>query len=155
MSEGLLAQGQTRRLALYGTRGLVTRCRDFTREALADWGWIPAENEESQAVVDDVLLLVSEVITNACLHTDGPTELVLHCTDQRLRVEVADSSTEHPRIRPPGSVAQPGGHGLLVVQRLAHRWGSAVREDGKTVWLEVASPVRGARGRRRRPVPHR
>ncbi|WP_455354919.1 ATP-binding protein [Streptomyces sp. SYSU K217416] len=153
MGEGLLAQGQTRRLALYGTRGLVTRCRDFTRAALADWGWTPAGNEEHQAVVDDVLLLVSEVITNACLHTAGPTELVLNCTDERLRIEVADTSPEHPRPRPPGSAAQPGGHGLLVVERLARRWGSAAREDGKTVWLEVTSPVRAARGRRRQAVP--
>ncbi|MEV6651878.1 ATP-binding protein [Streptomyces sp. NPDC051219] len=153
MSGSLLAQGQTRRLALYGTKGLVTRCRDFTREALADWGWTPARNEEHQAVVDDVLLLVSELITNACLHTDGPTEFVLHCTDERLRVEVADASPEHPRPRPPGSAAMPGGHGLVVVQRLALRWGSAARKDGKTVWLEVASPVRGAG--QRQPVPRR
>ncbi|MCP3820671.1 ATP-binding protein [Streptomyces sp. A3M-1-3] len=154
MSESLLAQGQTRRLALYGTKGLVTRCRDFTREALADWGWTPAEDEEHRAVVDDVLLLVSEVVTNACLHADGPTELVLNCTDERLRIEVADTSSEHPRLRPPRSAALPGGHGLVVVQRLARRWGSAAREDGKTVWLEVASPVRGgAQARRRQPVP--
>jgi len=148
---GLPAGGQTRRLALSGGKGLIGRCRDFTRAALTDWQWIPADpadastdaGQEQLLVVEDVLLLVSELVTNACLHAGGPEELTLHCTDERLRVEVADPSPTAPsprRSRP----ALPGGHGLHVVERLSRNWGSASRGSGKTVWLEVASPLRAA-----------
>ncbi|MFD9406043.1 ATP-binding protein [Streptomyces sp. NPDC059989] len=91
-----------------------------------------------------MLLLVSEVVTNACLHAGGPRELVLRHTPERLRVEVSDYSPEPPRRRLPGDRALPGGHGLIVLERLARSWGSTPSGDGrpgKTVWLEV--PARG------------
>ncbi|WP_327321642.1 ATP-binding protein [Streptomyces sp. NBC_01210] len=154
MGVSLRGQGQTRRLALFGTKGVVSRCRDFTREALEDWGWIPAgaaaevEPEVGEAeLVEDVLLLVSEVVTNACLHAGGPTELVLIHDGERLRIEVADASPESPRRRPPQDASQPGGHGLIVLERLARSWGWAPRGDGKVVWLEVGSPSGAERAR--------
>lgn len=131
---------QTRRLVLGGaTTGVVGRCRDFTRTALADWQW-PGETES----VEDVLLLVSEVVTNACLHAGGPRELVLRHTLEGLRVEVSDDSPEPPTRRLPGNRALPGGHGLIVLDRLARSWGWVPSENGrpgKTVWLEL--PARG------------
>ena len=133
--------GQTRRLALSGTRGVVGRCRDFTRTALHDWNWLPARSDEQEAVAEDVLLLVSELVTNACLHADGPTELALHCTDALLRVEVSDHSTVTPVPRTPHEATRPGGHGLHIVTRLALNWGTVTRSTDKTVWLEVRSPL--------------
>ncbi|MEU8518773.1 ATP-binding protein [Streptomyces sp. NBC_01216] len=136
---------QVRRIGLSGTEGVVTRCRDFTAAALADWGWIPAESEEDGERVDDVLLLVSEVVTNACLHAGGPEELVLRHTAGRLRVEVADANPELPRAYAPRSPSLPGGHGLMVLDRLAGDWGSEPRggdATGKVVWLEVSRPSR-------------
>jgi hypothetical protein len=120
---GLPAGGQARRLALSGGKGVIGRCRDFTRVALTDWQWIPADGsadaaEEQLLVVEDVLLLVSELVTNACLHAGGPEELVLHCTDERLRVEVTDPSPTTPTPRR-ASPSLPGGHGLHVVERLS------------------------------------
>ncbi|MEV7417401.1 ATP-binding protein [Streptomyces sp. NPDC089919] len=152
---------QTRRLLLRGTSGVVGRCRGFTREALDDWRWLPAGepgagpagspdgdgadplDEERLAVAEDVLLLVSEVVTNACMHAGGPTELVLHHTAERLRIEVSDGSPEPPRPRPGRGPAQPGGHGLVVLGRLARAWGWRPTEAGKTVWLEVIPPPAG------------
>ncbi|MGW5780534.1 ATP-binding protein [Streptomyces sp. NPDC003863] len=140
---------QVRRLVLHGTRGVVSRCRDFTAKALADWGWIPADSEEAGERVEDVLLLVSEVVTNACLHAGGPEEFVLRNGQGRLRVEVSDASPEHPRVRVPRSPALPGGHGLMVLDLLAAEWGSRDKEPGavgKVVWLEVARPPRRSTG---------
>ncbi|MFI8288034.1 ATP-binding protein [Streptomyces sp. ms191] len=144
---------QVRRLVLSGTKGVVGRCRDFTTEALADWGWIPAESEEAEQRVDDVLLLVSEVVTNACLHAGGPEELVLRHADGYLRFEVSDANPEHPHAYPARSPSLPGGHGLMVLDRLAGDWGSEVRGGGaagKVVWVEVRRPSRPPwhRGRR-------
>ncbi|MFC9596035.1 ATP-binding protein [Streptomyces sp. NPDC056944] len=140
---------QVRRLVLHGSRGVVSRCRDFTARALADWGWIPADGEEAEERVEDVLLLVSEVVTNACLHAGGPEELVLRHGDGRLRVEVYDASPEHPHVRSPRSPALPGGHGLLVLNRLAGAWGSRDKGQGavgKVVWLEIGAPPGRGRG---------
>lgn len=136
---------QVRRLVLFGTKGVVMRCRDFTATALADWGWIPADGEDADDAdaerrerVEDVLLLVSEVVTNACLHADGPEELVLRHREDHLRVEVSDASPEHPRRRQPRAPSLPGGHGLMVLDRLAGAWGSEPRGRGKVVWVEVS-----------------
>ncbi|MFE0775157.1 ATP-binding protein [Streptomyces sp. NPDC058861] len=134
---------QVRRLLLRGAQRVVSRCRDFTAEALADWGWIPAGSEAGEERVEDVLLLVSEVVTNACLHAGGPEEFVLRYERGRLRVEVADPDPEPPRPRAPRSPALPGGHGLMVLDRLAGAWGYETRGPGaagKVVWLEVSGP---------------
>ncbi|MFC8887249.1 ATP-binding protein [Streptomyces cinereoruber] len=136
---------QVRRLMVRGVRRVVSRCRDFTAEALADWGWIPAGSEAGKERVEDVLLLVSEVVTNACLHAGGPEEFVLRRGREGVRVEVADASSEPPRPRAPRSPALPGGHGLMVLDRLAGAWGYEVRGPGaagKVVWLEVSLPSR-------------
>lgn len=139
---GLPAGGQVRRLALSGTRGVVARSRDFTREALVDWKWLPARDEEGQAVAEDVLLVVSELVTNACLHAGGPQELLLHCTDRGLRIEVSDRSADRPQPRSPHLRGRPGGHGLHIIERLTRHWGVVGREygPGKTVWVEIPSP---------------
>lgn len=147
MGASLRGQGQTRRLALFGTRGVVSRCRDFTAQALDDWGWTPAVGERG-AVVEDVLLLVSEMATNACLHAGGPTELVLHHGPDGLRIEVADPSAQPPHPRP-REVSLPGGHGLIVLERLSQSWGWAATDGGKIVWVQVTSPDREAGTRAR------
>ncbi|WP_405010204.1 ATP-binding protein [Kitasatospora sp. NBC_01539] len=141
-----LPAGQIRRLALYGAGGAVQRCRDFTREALYDWGWLPTRPGDLPTVAEDVLLMVSELVTNACLHAGGPRELTLQRTADGLRVEVADNSLDPPRLRTGRPRTVPGGHGLLVVDRLSTAWGSEPGPVGKTVWLEVGAPVDLRRG---------
>lgn len=140
-------EDQVRRLTLESPSGAVTRCRDFTAAALAEWGWLPAATPEGRERAEDVLLLVSEVVTNACLHAGGPEELVLrHSAGARgrLRVEVSDPSPERPHAHVPRSPGLPGGHGLMVLDRLAGAWGSVDKADGapgKVVWLEVSRPT--------------
>ncbi|MER7754223.1 ATP-binding protein [Kitasatospora sp. NPDC097643] len=136
---------RTRRLVLDGREGAVQRCRDFSRRALLSWHWLPAVDEEQLAVTEDVLLMVSELVTNACLHAPGgPRELRLSWNGERLRVEVTDASPAPPTLRPFADPARPGGHGLRVVDRLARAWGSLPEGTGKLVWLEVPSPLHRA-----------
>ncbi|MFE6049865.1 ATP-binding protein [Kitasatospora sp. NPDC056446] len=145
-----------RRLGFTGTEGAVRRSREFSREAMWSWRWLPTADTEQRAVSEDVLLMVAELVGNACLHAPGgPRELRLDWDGSRLRVEVLDDSPVSPRLRRgagPGSPAgpgPPGGHGLRVVDRLARAWGCEPEGGGKRVWLEVPSPLPPARHARR------
>ncbi|MGA6160081.1 ATP-binding protein [Stenotrophomonas sp. NPDC087984] len=133
---------QTRRLALIGASGAVPRARDFTREALRDWGWLPAATADHRAAAEDVLLVVSELVTNACLHAEGPEELRVSCNAKVLRLEVVDLGAGTPAPRTPHRAGRPGGHGMFIVQRLCLDWGVVrnVEGSGKTVWAELAAP---------------
>ncbi|MFF3002041.1 ATP-binding protein [Kitasatospora sp. NPDC057940] len=139
---GRSGSDRTRRLVLAGGEGAVQRSRDFSRTALLAWHWLPALDAGRLAAAEDVLLMVSELVTNACLHAPGgPRELRLGWDGERLRVEVSDDSPVAPRLRPFADPGRPGGHGLRVVDRLARDWGCLPEGEGKLVWLEVAAPV--------------
>ncbi|MFC9929654.1 ATP-binding protein [Streptomyces sp. NPDC127190] len=134
---------QIRRLGLEGASGVVPLARDFTREALYAWGWLPAATADQRAAAEDVLLVVSELVTNACLHADGPDELVLACDNKVIRLEVSDRGTGQPAPRTPHRAGRPGGHGMFIVQRLCLDWGvvRATGRPGKTVWAELGAPA--------------
>ncbi|MFD1663669.1 ATP-binding protein [Streptomyces caeni] len=68
----------------------------------------------------DVLLVVSELVTNAQRHSHGPCVLELEGTDTFVTVTVYDSSATLPR-RLPRDPRRVGGHGLEIVHGLAAR----------------------------------
>lgn len=84
----------------------------------------------------DLLLLVSELVTNAVRHARGERfEVRLEVRPDALRLEVHDDGAGFdPRIQPSGDGT--GGYGLYIVDRLADRWG-AEGGDGGMIWLEV------------------
>ena len=129
-----------RRMDLPGTPGAVSLGRDFTRRALTDWGWLPDPPDTSrQTVAADILLLASEILANATMHAGGARELVLDPGEGTgaFRLEVADGDPRPPvppKVHRPGL---PGGHGLLIIEKLSDRWGVIPGPDGKTVWAEV------------------
>ncbi len=108
----------------------VATLRHRLREALGDWG--------APQLADTAELLVSELVTNALLHTEHGAVLdAVLGADRRLRVEVRDESGRLPRPRPPAEAAT-SGRGLLLVEALADAWGVQVRADGKVTWFELA-----------------
>ncbi|MFI8189908.1 ATP-binding protein [Streptomyces sp. NPDC085946] len=134
---------QVRRLSFDGQSGVVPLARDFTRQALYAWGWLPAAGADQRAAAEDVLLVVSELVTNACLHAEGPDELFISCDNKVIRVEVSDRGTGQPAPRTPHRAGRPGGHGMFIVQRLCLDWG-VVRTPGvagKRVWAELGAPA--------------
>ncbi|GGN37365.1 ATP-binding protein [Streptomyces fuscichromogenes] len=151
MSEGAAPDGpsastggrQVRRLRLHGESGVVPLARDFTRQALYAWGWLPAATADRRAAAEDVLLVVSELVTNACLHAEGPDELFLACDKKVIRVEVSDRGGGQPAPRTPHRAGRPGGHGMFIVQRLCLDWGvvRTAGAAGKTVWAELGAPA--------------
>ncbi|MGN9756623.1 ATP-binding protein [Streptomyces sp. SD31] len=134
---------QVRRLGFEGQSGVVPLARDFARQALYAWGWLPAATADQRAAAEDVLLVVSELVTNACLHAEGPDELWIACDNKVIRIEVSDKGTGQPAPRTPHRAGRPGGHGMFIVQRLCLDWG-VVRTPGvagKTVWAELGAPA--------------
>jgi anti-anti-sigma factor len=89
-----------------------------------------------------VLLLASEIVSNAVLHSEAPAgaPIVLGATvgSGAIRVSVADAGVGFvPRERDPDRV--DGGYGLFLVEQAATRWG--VESDGATVvWFELEIP---------------
>ncbi|WP_228976038.1 SpoIIE family protein phosphatase [Streptomyces sp. DH12] len=119
----------------------IAGVRRQLRELLHDWA------DEDQ--VDSAVLMVSEMVTNVLVHTDGDALLVAEATGEqgarRLRVEVADASDELPHRRRPGEMAS-SGRGVLLMEMLAHAWGVDPRGDGKSIWFELyeaGAPVAG------------
>ena len=90
-----------------------------------------------------VVLLASELVTNAVVHGLGPVQLMLIDDGLRLRVEVSDGEAESLPLAPrrPDPVAS-SGRGLLIVERFADRWGCRSRRTppGKVVWFELHRP---------------
>lgn len=85
----------------------------------------------------DVILLTSELATNAVTHAQSGFELVVRMGDGRLRIEVGDHDPGIPQVQwvPAGATS---GRGLLIVETLADAWGVTADEGGgKTVWFEV------------------
>ncbi|MFH0243435.1 SpoIIE family protein phosphatase [Streptomyces sp. HK10] len=110
----------------------IADARHQLRELLFDWA------VEDQ--VEGAVLLLSELLTNALVHTEWDATLSAELEggpgSRRLRVEVADSSDELPHRRHPGELASRG-RGLLLLEMLAHSWGVEPRGAGKSIWFEL------------------
>lgn len=82
---------------------------------------------------DRVALAVTELATNAVVHTDDIFTLRASCNDERCLVEVVDTETKPPRHLAGHDMAE-SGHGVELVDAVADRWGISPTEQGKTVW---------------------
>jgi two-component sensor histidine kinase len=93
---------------------------------------------------DDVMVLVTEVISNAVDHAGGEDggdvvlALDVTASDTWLRVALADGSTIRPIVREINRTA-PRGRGMQLVAALADRWGSEDHQGGKRVWFELGA----------------
>ncbi|THA25383.1 GAF domain-containing protein [Streptomyces sp. RKND-216] len=89
---------------------------------------------------DGAVLMLSEMLTNVLVHTDGDALMVAEISGdpgtRLLRVDVTDSSDELPHRRSPGELAS-SGRGLLLLDTLADAWGVEPRGDGKCTWFEL------------------
>jgi serine phosphatase RsbU (regulator of sigma subunit)/anti-sigma regulatory factor (Ser/Thr protein kinase) len=108
--------------------------RRFVQRILAG---VPADPDR----VDMLVLLCSELVTNAVLHAAAPSEVRLRVRDGRVRLEVHDPSPQVPVARPQ-NVGATNGRGMVLVDALADSWGVEVGDGlpdvGKTVWVELA-----------------
>jgi anti-sigma regulatory factor (Ser/Thr protein kinase) len=89
------------------------------------------------AVVPDVKLLVSELISNSVKYgREGQVQLILRSEDPRhVHVEVVDQGVGFVPAARDRPKTEPGGWGLHMVEALTERWG--VREGSTHVWFEI------------------
>jgi anti-sigma regulatory factor (Ser/Thr protein kinase) len=108
----------------------VRHARRFTRRTLRAWG-------VSQDTMDAALLVVSELVTNALVHTGGQVRLDLSLVNHRLRLAVADTSPRSP-VKPTSiGWEATGGRGILLVEAVSAAWGTLPVSGGKQVWADL------------------
>ncbi len=101
-----------------------------------------AEYTVDLAVVNNAILVVSELVTNAVLHALGPVVVEAAFADgstakaPTLRIVVSDASPIVPMMRAYSEGASTG-RGLALVAALARRWGVEAEGSGKAVWVEL------------------
>ena len=83
-------------------------------------------------------LLVSELVTNAVIHGRTSATVEVHRPADTLRVTVRDDNPDLPAVGDAPDFTDEHGRGLLIVSKLARRWGVEPSGDGKAVWFELA-----------------
>ncbi len=120
-------------LAVAAEPAEVGRARRWVRTRLLGHGVDPDD-----AFAETLVLVVSELVTNAVVHTGCPAvlRLVWPAGSGPLRVEVADASGAAPAPRCTDGEAT-NGRGLELVELLCARWGWYPEDSGKRVWCEI------------------
>ena len=109
----------------------VSHARRFVREALEKWG--------AGDLVEEAVLAVSELVTNAVVHAGTPVRVGLDLDPRGLLLQVQDL---HPHralpvgLQPPADDAEHG-RGLLISSALATSWGVDYSAGEKRVWLRL------------------
>ncbi|MEU3976920.1 SpoIIE family protein phosphatase [Streptomyces bacillaris] len=117
----------------------VATARAFVRDTLQGWGY--------NDVVDDAVVLTSELVTNAVIHAGTAADVLCLRSEDGVRVEVAD---HYPEREVPlqstgldfGSPDRENGRGLLLCAALAARWGVEYTPTRKHVWFQLDLPER-------------
>ncbi len=88
----------------------------------------------SPADIDVVVLLTSEVVTNAVVHAGTSVVLVVRSLQQGIQIEVSDGDNHMPKVDQQ-AVGSVSGHGMNLVALLSQSWGAFPTREGKTVWF--------------------
>jgi anti-sigma regulatory factor (Ser/Thr protein kinase) len=125
--------GRVSCLRLAGVERPTAFARRQTRDTLTGWN-VPEDS------VDDAVLVVSELVTNAERHADGARELRLIVRGRHLIIAVYDGDPRIPAPHP-GDEDAESGRGLDIVHDLAQEHGCLVATGHKIMWADVGAPA--------------
>lgn len=101
-------------------------------------GW--AAGPEARSALDDALVCVSELVTNALRAQCTSLSLSVELLATALHIGVSDDAPGVPAVQHPGAT-DPHGRGLLIISALSERWGVRPRPKGKQVWADLPWPT--------------
>jgi anti-sigma regulatory factor (Ser/Thr protein kinase) len=111
----------------------VPHVRKLAREALEVWGY--------KALVPDVALGVSELLTNAIIHGTPQITVTLEEANGHVKVTVVDENPDMPHlVNVQDQDTSENGRGLALVADLAREMGWRPIHHGKEVWFSCALP---------------
>jgi anti-sigma regulatory factor (Ser/Thr protein kinase) len=119
------------RITLPRSPSSVAEARRFIAARAAAWSFPEPAREQ-------LVLIGSELVTNAVLHARTELVLTLELRRDRVRISVRDHSTAPETLRHYRADALTG-RGLGVVAALSDTWGVSAAADGKVVWAELAA----------------
>jgi serine/threonine-protein kinase RsbW len=89
------------------------------------------------------VLVATEASTNVIRHTHSSViDLSVACDGDQIMLRIGDEDRT-PIPAPSPDPSGVSGHGLVIIDRLATRWGVATTPEGKELWVET--PARDAR----------
>ncbi|QIK66653.1 ATP-binding protein [Nocardioides sp. HDW12B] len=100
-----------------------------------------SRQHELPDLLDDLLLVVSELVTNAVVHARSHVRIRIEELPSHVRLTVSDDSLERPRLSLAGHVVDGDEHGrgLWLVDACSTDWGTdLLREGGKSTWASFA-----------------
>jgi anti-sigma regulatory factor (Ser/Thr protein kinase)/anti-anti-sigma regulatory factor len=140
--------------AIAGAAGPPTRAR-------ADWDLLPGPGAPSEArglatrmcqawdleeILDTVLIVMSELVTNAVVHGTGSVHVTVVLRYQHLHLVVRDQSpdpprrAQHPQRHSTGVSLDSNGRGLHLLDAVCQSWGYLSSGLGKAVWARIRLP---------------
>jgi anti-sigma regulatory factor (Ser/Thr protein kinase) len=103
--------------------------------------WVVTGAADGHGLVDDAVLLTSELVTNAVVHAGTPVQVTCKLVDGAVEVVVSDGHPAQLVPEPPDSDPRPtertGGRGLLLPAALASAWGVVYGRASKAVWFRL------------------
>ena len=113
--------------------------RRFVRQTLQSWD-IAARAWDPDRVVDDAVLLTSELVTNAVVHAGTTLDVTCRLISGELEVAVRDRHPARtlPDIPKAASAVAERGRGLLLPSALASSWGVTYARTAKAVWFRMS-----------------
>jgi anti-sigma regulatory factor (Ser/Thr protein kinase)/GAF domain-containing protein len=123
--------------------------RRFVRDTLQSW-LVSDAAADGHGLVDDAVLLTSELVTNAVVHAGTAVEVTCRLADGGVEVVVSDGHPARLVPEPPENEHIPAertsGRGLLLPAALASAWGVSYGQAAKSVWFRIGPAGTAAAG---------
>ncbi|MGI5291837.1 ATP-binding protein [Nonomuraea polychroma] len=124
-----------------GSRDLMVRLPGIPSQVSRARGIVTAALGRDHPLYDDVVLLTSELATNAILHTrsgsGGSFTVAVTSSESAVRVCVSDAGSDGPPCVCRTSTQATSGRGLPLIEAISHRWGFTRESGSTTVWFEL------------------